>query len=411
VARIFLCHASEDKAQVREVYQRLKALGFAPWLDEMDILPGQDWDYEIERALETADFVIVFLSTRSVEKVGYVQREFRRALYHAEEMPESFIHTIPVKLDNCLVPRRFSRHQWANLYEDGAFDRIVRALQHGLQQRSQPIPAPLTHDPSSARAEAAQPPDPQVSPSTSFPEVSATTDSALEPTFTNSIGMEFVLIPAGTFLMGSPDSDAVAYADGKPAHCVTISQPFYLGKYPVMQAQWEVVMGNNPSHFRGNPTYPVESVSWDNVQAFLHKLNEREGGVDYRLPTDAQWEYACRAGTQTPRYHPDLDAIAWYAANSNAHPQPVGQKVPNGWGLYDMLGNVCEWCIDVKRTYTADAVIDPIGPPSGGAPRVIRGGSWGDTALHVRAAYRHVIHPSAGNIYLGFRCECSGRRR
>ena len=152
MARIFLCHASEDKAQVREVYQQLKALGFTPWLDEVDILPGQDWEYEIEQALVTSDFVLVFLSTRSVEKVGYVQREFRRALYHAEEMPEGFIHTIPVKLDGCSVPRQFSRHQWVNLYESGAFERIVRALQHGLEQRGQPLPEPLT----SARPETAR---------------------------------------------------------------------------------------------------------------------------------------------------------------------------------------------------------------------------------------------------------------
>jgi hypothetical protein len=140
VARIFLCHASEDKAQVREIYQKLKALGFTPWLDEVDILPGQNWDYEIERALKNSDFVMVFLSSRSVEKVGYVQREFRRALYHSEEMPEGFIHTIPVKLDDCTVPRQFSRHQWVKLYEAGAFDRVVAALRHGLQQRGQPLP-------------------------------------------------------------------------------------------------------------------------------------------------------------------------------------------------------------------------------------------------------------------------------
>src|SRR5262249_41717926 len=161
------CHASEDKAEVREVYHRLKALGFEPWLDEEDILPGQDWEYEIERALETADFVLVFLSTRSVGKIGYVQREFRRALYHAEEMAEGVIHAIPVKLDNCVVPQRFRHHQWANLSEVGAFERIVRALRYGLQQRSQPLPEPLTHDPSTARPGTVSSPILQVPPSTS----------------------------------------------------------------------------------------------------------------------------------------------------------------------------------------------------------------------------------------------------
>jgi len=142
VARIFLCHASEDKAQVREVYRQLKALGFEPWLDEVDILPGQNWNFEIEQALENSDFVIVFLSTRSVKKIGYVQREFKRALEHSEYMPEGFIHTIPVKLDDCAAPRQFRHHQWVKLYEDGAFDRVVAAIRHGLQQCGQPAPQP-----------------------------------------------------------------------------------------------------------------------------------------------------------------------------------------------------------------------------------------------------------------------------
>src|SRR5207247_10221459 len=118
----------------------------------------------------------------------------------------------------------------------------------------------------------------------------------------------------------------------KPAHRVTISQPCYLGKYPVTQAQWAAVMGTNPSHFKGNPNHPVESVSWDDVQAFLRKLNEREEGEDYRLPTEAQWEYACRADTKTPRYHPDVNVIAWSYENSKGHPQLVGGKLPNAWG-------------------------------------------------------------------------------
>jgi formylglycine-generating enzyme required for sulfatase activity len=198
----------------------------------------------------------------------------------------------------------------------------------------------------------------------------------LPPTLTNSIGMEFVRIPAGAFLMGTPvdQLDAIAGGDAgyrdwiaheAPQHRVHISQPFYLGTYPVTQAQWEAVMGNNPSRFKGNPNHPVDQVSWYDVLAFLQTLNALEGSRDYRLPTEAQWEYACRAGTDTPRYHEDVEAIAWYSANSESQTGQtylVGQKLPNSWGLHDMLGNVWEWCRDGKRNYTADTVTDPIGP-------------------------------------------------
>ena len=167
MARIFLCHASEDKAQVREVYHRLRGVdGFEPWLDEEDLLPGQEWAREIPRALQTSDFILIFLSRSSVAKRGYVQREMKLALDAWQELPEGTIHTIPVRLDDCDVPEDFRRYHWANLFEPNGFDRIIRAI----------------------RAELAKRP--------------ATTVSALEPTFTNSIGMEFVLIPAGTFLMG-----------------------------------------------------------------------------------------------------------------------------------------------------------------------------------------------------------------
>jgi formylglycine-generating enzyme required for sulfatase activity len=232
--------------------------------------------------------------------------------------------------------------------------------------------------------------------------------ATLESSFTNSINMEFVLIPAGTFMMGSPDSAREADDNERPAHRVTISQPFYLGKYPVTQAQWEAVMGNNLSRFGGNPNHPVENVSWDDVHAFLRKLTEREGGGGYGLPTEAQWEYACRAGTETPRYHQDVNAIAWYKENSSGHPQPVGQKLPNAWGLYDMLGNVREWCHDGQRDYTADAVIDPMGSTGAGADRVIRGGCWIPSAPFVRAAVRIWLRPGDRGADLGFRCASSG---
>ncbi len=401
MARIFLCHASEDKPQVREVYQRLKGLGFEPWLDEEEILPGQDWDYEIETALETSDFVMVFLSTRSVGKTGYVQREFRRALYHSEEIPEGQIHTIPVKLDDCDVPRRFSRHQWARLDDKGAFERIIRALYLGLEQRGLPMPEPSV--PASAESEPTA--SDELSPTlvvTPTAEPRVVTPEA----FTNSIGMTLVLIPAGSFLMGSPDSDLLADDDEKPQHQVTISQAFYLGIHPVTQAQWEEVMGNNPSSFPGNPRHPVENVSWDDAQQFLERLSELDGRR-YTLPSEAQWEYACRAGS-TSRYcfgdaAAQLGDYALYRDNLDGTTHPVGEKRANAWGFYDMHGQVWEWCEAWLGNYQATAVTDPSGP-SAGASRVIRGGSWVNSARNARSAYCDRSPPGFRVDFLGFRC-------
>ena len=143
MARIFLCHASEDKAQVREVYHRLRAIdGFEPWLDEEDLLPGQEWAREIPRALQTSDFILIFLSRISVAKRGYVQREMKLALDAWQELPEGTIHTIPVRLDDCEVPESFRRYHWANLFDPNGFDRIVRAIRAELAKRSGPTPLP-----------------------------------------------------------------------------------------------------------------------------------------------------------------------------------------------------------------------------------------------------------------------------
>ena len=170
-----------------------------------------------------------------------------------------------------------------------------------------------------------------------------------EKTLTNSMGMEFVLIPSGTFKMGSDTGDA----DERPVHQVTISKAFYMGKYEVTQGQWQAIMANNPSASPGDANRPVDQVAWNDVQTFLSKLNAMEGGQQYRLPTEAEWEYAARAGSTTifsfgndPK---QLGEYAWYRGNAQRHPHPVGQKRPNAWGLYDMLGNVWEWVPGLGR--------------------------------------------------------------
>jgi formylglycine-generating enzyme required for sulfatase activity len=233
-----------------------------------------------------------------------------------------------------------------------------------------------------------------------------------ELTRTNSIGMEFVLISPGTFTMGSGDGDKRASRNEKPAHQVRISKPFYLGKYEVSQAQWEAVMGNNPSNFKGRSN-PVEMVSWDNVQEFINRLNKQEGHNSYRLPTEAEWEYAARAGTTGVYSFGDdagsLGQYAWWYGNSGDKTHPVGQKQPNAWGLYDMHGNVWEWVQDWygENYYSSSPSTDPKGPPSG-SHRVLRGAGWSDYyAEYCRSAIRRSTTPVSRFSNNGFRVALS----
>ena len=222
-------------------------------------------------------------------------------------------------------------------------------------------------------------------------------------------------IPPGEFLMGSPEDEVGRY-DNETQHRVTITRGFWLGKYPVTQAQWEVVMKYNPSEFEGS-NLPVEWVSWDTISepgGFMEWVNRfaAEGGT-FSLPTEAQWEYACRANTVTALNNgknltsedsacPNLDELAWYDENSGSKRHPVGQKEANGWGLHDMHGNVWEWCADWYHDYTDGVQVDPQRSISG-TTRVIRGGSWGNNAGTCRVAVRGVVCPDIPYDYVGFR--------
>jgi len=239
------------------------------------------------------------------------------------------------------------------------------------------------------------------------------------------VKMEFVLIPPGEFVMGSPEAErALALEQAKahndkwaieriptegPQHKLKITKPFYLGKYEVTQAQWEAAMGNNPSQFNG-PLNPVEKVSWEDVQQFLAKINAafEKQGMLFGLPTEAGWEYACRAGTTTAFYFGDNPALlaqhGWFKDNSGGKTHPVGQGQPNAWGLYDMHGNVWEWCSDwyAKDFYAQSPPVDPVGPPTG-SYRVYRGGGWHHHPERCRSAYRSCHSPGHRYHDLGFR--------
>ena len=225
----------------------------------------------------------------------------------------------------------------------------------------------------------------------------------------NGVNLALVLILAGEFLMGSPDSDSNAFGDEKPQHRVQITKPFYLGKHLVTQEQWQAVMGSNPSYFKV-PRNPVERVSWEDCQKFLGKLNGRAGNpaVRFQLPTEAQWEYACRAAMRTKycfgNEESQLGDYAWYDANSGGATYPVGEQRPNAWGLHDMYGNVWEWCADwfSDGYYAGSPADDPTGPAAG-ISRVCRGGSWGCTTRFCRSAFRGRNAPGNRSGDLGFR--------
>ena len=260
-----------------------------------------------------------------------------------------------------------------------------------------------------------------------------------QESFTNRLGMKFIWISPGHFFMGSPKSEPGRKRHEK-RHLVTLTRGFYIQETEVTQGQWKKLVGFNPSAFpECGPNCPVDTVSWDQCNEFIRVLNKWEGTRVYRLPTEAQWEYACRAGSSTAfsggpitqlfckTVDPVLDALGWYCANSgyknppdNLRPHPVKTKRPNAWGLYDMHGNVQEWVMDSCRwrdilrgqvgvitdTYR-DKMVDPLCKT--GDRRIFRGGGWHQSARYCRSAYRSYYKPMAKRNSLGFRIVSTSR--
>ena len=234
--------------------------------------------------------------------------------------------------------------------------------------------------------------------------------------------LRMVEIPAGTFKMGSPHNEEDRDKDEGPQHMVMITRPFGMGALTVTQGCWEALMGSNPSHFAGDPRLPVEQVSWKDIcgpDGFLDRLNAltegtRPEGQVFRLPTEAEWEYACRAGTTTAYSFgsdwANVGDYAWNVDNSNERPHPVGQKKPNAWGLYDMHGNMWEWCLDVWHDTYKGAPQDGSAWVEGGDhyQRIIRGECWHCKAQDTRPAFRYKLGSDNQNYHIGFRLVLAG---
>ena len=243
------------------------------------------------------------------------------------------------------------------------------------------------------------PPNATLGPKTSPPDT-------LRVELGDGISMDMVFIRAGSFMMGSDNGEE----NEKSVHKVTLTKPFYMGKFPVTQEQWQVVMGENPAEFKG-PKNPVELISWEDCQLFLQALAKKIPSREFSLPTEAQWEYACRAGTRSEYYFGNdaskLGDYAWYLGNAGERSHPVGQKKPNAWGLYDMHGNVCEWCADwYSDSYSPEDAIDPKGPSNGEAV-VLRGESWVGLPHELRSADRVGTPIYYRNSHVGLRLVCS----
>lgn len=282
-------------------------------------------------------------------------------------------------------------------YPNGAYAVVARAKIRQIETAKSTQPAnsqPTNTQPANSGGNKA-----------SDPAGASKTSASPPKSFKSQQGIEMVYIPQGSFMMGSNNGES----NEKPVHEVTIKEGFYMGRYEVTQAQWQAVMGNNPSYFKdcgGN--CPVEQVSWNDAQDFIKKLNEALDGYTYRLPSEAEWEYACRAGTTGDYYAADVADISWlrdsYTGQIKTH--VVGRKRPNAFGLYDMSGNVSEWCRDDLNDTTYE------GAPNDGSAwitvssakyPVYRGGSWVDNASELRSASRRRNSPRYLSSIVGFR--------
>lgn len=388
--KVFLCHSKDDKSKVRELYYRLVADGFDPWLDEEKLIPGQEWDLEIRKAVRESDVVVVCLSMSSTTKAGYVQKEIRFALDVADEQPEGGIYIIPARLEDCQVPSRLSKWQWVNLFEFTGYDKLILSL--GIHFD--------THD----------------------------IDTSL------FIGPEMVQIPAGNFLMGTTkeqartvlkevnnDKDWEKRLEWEQPQRVIFLSEYFMAKYQVTNREYQIFVHNtkySPPHGwdgtqfpLGKGNHPVVNLSWNDAIAYCKWLSMKSG-KQYRLPNEIEWEKAARG--EDGRIYPWGDNFDSQKANTKetklGDTSEVGHFSPQGnspYGCSDMIGNVWEWC---NNLFDEDEYKQRIGFLVGdlqnmqkGQYHVLRGGSFGSKPWNARCATRLRNFPNSFNHKSGFR--------
>jgi formylglycine-generating enzyme required for sulfatase activity len=388
---IFISYASEDRERVVPIVETLEQQGWSTFWDWKSIPVGKSWRQFINEGLNEAKCVLVLWSKKSIESEWVIEEA---------DYGKSNKVLVPALIDDVRPPIGFGQIQAANLSglkldkNYAGFVCLVDAIEAIIGQ------VKSKHE--VARRKTKQ--------TTKLPEKSTNKDQVPLKAITNNIGMKFVFIPVGRFIMGSENKKFYHFftKDESPAHNVNITRAFYMQTTQVTQGQWKNVMGNNPSHFKEcGDDCPVEEVSWIDAQKFIAKINEKEDVDNYRLPTEAEWEYACRAGTTTEYSFGDdpekLDEYAWHPENSEERTHSVATKKPNAWGLYDMHGNVWEWCQDWydSKYYRFSPEENPQGPNIG-TMRVIRGGGcwWGDPS-DCRSANRDSAYPDAGHPVQG----------
>ena len=453
--QIFLAHANEDKPEVIKLYERLKKAGYQPWLDKKNLLPGQNWRTAISTAIKESQLFIACLSQRSIAKQGFVQREFKMALGQYANRPANSIYLIPLRLNDCQIPDLRQEEygvnlrdlHWLDYWEADGFELLERTIAFEF--------GPF----------AAKPEPPKV-PTFSFETVfvnrrgeqirrQAGQAEYFREALGDGVGLDMVKIPGGTFLMGTEDEeierlckkhDLEWFRCEAPQHEVRIPE-FYMGRYPVTQAQWRAVasrtelkverdLKRDPANFKDrndSNNRPVERITWYDAVEFCQRLSKLSGKT-YRLPSEAEWEYACRAGTRTPFHFGETITtdLANYRGTDweyKGKPRPgiyaeeprgkhreqttaVGSLPSNSFGLYDMHGNVWEWCADkLDANYQ--------GAPADGSPwenendndyRMLRGGSYFDMPAYCRSAYRFGFVPDIDSNNVGFRLVCAFSR-